>query len=272
VALTQLAFVIGSVYLKSNLKYVDEESGETFHPIVYAFIREAVAGPILYLLAWLHTGALLRQPGRAGRRLAAGPCAAGPLALDPPPPTATATAAAGTVWPSWHDAGRVVALGVCMFTSQLFYIMGIELSGVTIATCIQPAIPVFTALLGVALQMESAHPQKLLGIAMAVAGSICMVSRGEPSRRAGYLRLLTAPTRRSVRAEPVRCARPCAGRRWRVWPRARPPVDQGCRKPAGRQPVPAGQHLCHGLLLHPGKAGRAEVPSNRRLSMGVHHR
>ena len=27
---------------------------------------------------------------------------------------------------------------------QLFYIIGIELSGVVVATCIQPAIPVFT--------------------------------------------------------------------------------------------------------------------------------
>jgi hypothetical protein len=29
-----------------------------------------------------------------------------------------------------------------MFTSQLLYILGIELSGVTVATCMQPAIPV----------------------------------------------------------------------------------------------------------------------------------
>lgn len=35
-------------------------------------------------------------------------------------------------------------MGICMYFSQLFYIIGIELSGVVVATCIQPAIPVFT--------------------------------------------------------------------------------------------------------------------------------
>ena len=31
--------------------------------------------------------------------------------------------------------------------SQLFYILGIDMSGVVVATCMQPAIPVFTAML-----------------------------------------------------------------------------------------------------------------------------
>lgn len=33
-------------------------------------------------------------------------------------------------------------MGCAMFLSQLLYILGIEMSGVTIATCMQPAIPV----------------------------------------------------------------------------------------------------------------------------------
>ena len=31
--------------------------------------------------------------------------------------------------------------------AQLFYILGIDMSGVVVATCMQPAIPVFTAML-----------------------------------------------------------------------------------------------------------------------------
>lgn len=139
VGLTQASFVIGSVYLKSSLRYVDEGHGEVFHPIVYAFGREVTAGPILFVLSLIY---------------------------------------AGTTWPARHDLWRIALMGACMYLSQLFYIIGIELSGVVVATCIQPAIPVFTAMLGISLQMESAHPQKLLGIGLAVAGAICMVMGG----------------------------------------------------------------------------------------------
>ena len=56
IAATQASFVVGSVFLKSSLKYVDEERGESFSPIVYALAREASAGPILLLLSWLIAG------------------------------------------------------------------------------------------------------------------------------------------------------------------------------------------------------------------------
>jgi hypothetical protein len=56
IALTQASFVIGSVFLKSSLKYVDEDKGEAFSPIVYALAREACAGPILLLLSWIMAG------------------------------------------------------------------------------------------------------------------------------------------------------------------------------------------------------------------------
>lgn len=139
VATTQAAFVVGSVYLKGSLQLVDTARGERFHPVVYAFGREATAGPILFFLAWSLTGVAL---------------------------------------PARQDAPRLVALGACMFLSQLFYIIGIELSGVVVASCMQPAIPVFTVLLTIALRMESASPQKLAGIALAVAGAVAMVLGG----------------------------------------------------------------------------------------------
>jgi hypothetical protein len=55
-ALTQTAFCIGSVYLKSSLRKVDSANGHVFHPIIYAFLREATAGPIMCALAWFSTG------------------------------------------------------------------------------------------------------------------------------------------------------------------------------------------------------------------------
>ena len=58
---------------------------------------------------------------------------------------------------------------------QLFYILGIDMSGVMLATCMQPSIPVITALLGVLLGLEAGSLQKFCGILLAVMGSICMV-------------------------------------------------------------------------------------------------
>ena len=55
-AVTQALFVVGSVYLKGRMQAVDVSRGEEFHPIVYAFIREVVAGPLLLLAAWFRVG------------------------------------------------------------------------------------------------------------------------------------------------------------------------------------------------------------------------
>ncbi|KDD72087.1 hypothetical protein H632_c3887p0, partial [Helicosporidium sp. ATCC 50920] len=138
-AIAQASFVVGSVFLKASMSGVDESTGEVFHPIVFAFFREAGAAPLLLSLSWWLTR--VAHPAR-------------------------------------RDVLAVVALGFCMFASQLFFIIGIELSGVLVATCIQPAIPVFTVMLGIALGSESAEPRKLLGIALAVAGALAMVAGG----------------------------------------------------------------------------------------------
>ena len=73
------------------------------------------------------------------------------------------------------------ALGLCLYFNQLFYIIGIDLSGVVVATCMQPTIPVFTAAIAVALHLEAGSAQKFAGIGLAVGGSICMVS-AQPRR------------------------------------------------------------------------------------------
>ncbi|KAL3162391.1 hypothetical protein ABBQ32_010066 [Trebouxia sp. C0010 RCD-2024] len=137
-AITQVAFCCGSVYLKRALRAVDETRGHHFHPIIYAFVREAIAGPIMCGLAWGFSRTLPKQ----------------------------------------SDLLHVGALGVCLFFSQLMYILGISLSGVLVATCMQPTIPVFTAMLAVCLQLESGSVQKFFGIGLAVVGSISMVAGG----------------------------------------------------------------------------------------------
>ena len=78
--------------------------------------------------------------------------------------------------PKRHDLLHVIALGVCLFFNQLLYILGISLSGVLVATCMQPTVPVFTAMLAVMLKLEAGSIQKFVGIGMAVIGSISMVS------------------------------------------------------------------------------------------------
>ena len=69
----------------------------------------------------------------------------------------------------------MMGLGLCLYFNQLFYIIGIDMSGVVVATCMQPTIPVFTAMIGVMLNLEAGSMQKFAGIGLAVGGSICMV-------------------------------------------------------------------------------------------------
>lgn len=54
VAAVQTSFVIGSVYLKSSFRLVQ---GLHFHPVIFAFAREAIAGPVLCAIAYATTGA-----------------------------------------------------------------------------------------------------------------------------------------------------------------------------------------------------------------------
>lgn len=49
----QTSFVVGSVYLKSSFRLVQ---GLHFHPVIFAFVREAIAGPVLFCIAYATTG------------------------------------------------------------------------------------------------------------------------------------------------------------------------------------------------------------------------
>lgn len=75
----------------------------------------------------------------------------------------------------------MLGLGLCLWLNQLLYILGIDMSGVVVATCMQPVIPVFTAMLAVAFKLEAGSLQKFAGIGIAVGGSLCMVRPLRPS-------------------------------------------------------------------------------------------
>lgn len=70
---------------------------------------------------------------------------------------------------------NLVGLGILLYCNQLFYILGVSLSGVVMATCIQPGIPVFTVAIAVLLKQEVASYQKISGILLACFGAVFMV-------------------------------------------------------------------------------------------------
>ena len=42
--------------------------------------------------------------------------------------------------PKRQDVVPILALGMCLYFNQLFYIIGIDMSGVVVATCMQPTV------------------------------------------------------------------------------------------------------------------------------------
>jgi len=135
-ALTQTAFVLGAVYFKYNVNHEDQI--HQINPVVFAFIREIIAGTVLCLMAYVTTRSV----------------------------------------PKREDLLSLAFVGLMVYFNQLFYILGVELSGVVVATCIQPAIPVFTVALAITLGKEEPSIYKTVGILLASAGSICMVAGG----------------------------------------------------------------------------------------------
>lgn len=65
--------------------------------------------------------------------------------------------------PQKRDAPVLMGMGMALFMNQLLYIVGLEYAGVTIATCMQPSIPVFTVAAAMWLGQESASARKIAG-------------------------------------------------------------------------------------------------------------
>lgn len=163
--------MIGSVYLKAKISRLEATSPGRFEPVVFAFAREVSAAPLLLLFAWLKGtdvkmthGLLFGYPVECSGH--------------DPYKCVMCTPRSGSLLPSREDTLLILLLGVCLFASQLLYMLGIELSGVVVATCIQPAIPVFTALLSISMRQEAANPRKLVGITLSVLGATAMVFGG----------------------------------------------------------------------------------------------
>jgi len=108
------------------------------NPVVFALIREGFAGPILCAFAYF---------------------------VDKEIPKIT------------HFLMFFVP-GMCLFSNQLFFLVGEKLSSATEASAWQPSQPVMTAFITICLGMEEADLQKILGILFATGGALFIVLYG----------------------------------------------------------------------------------------------
>jgi uncharacterized membrane protein len=69
----------------------------------------------------------------------------------------------------------VAGLGLCLFLNQLLFILGLQLGGVTLAACMQPAIPVFTSFLSMLVGQEHMSAKNVCGAVL--AQMLCCIDR-----------------------------------------------------------------------------------------------
>jgi drug/metabolite transporter (DMT)-like permease len=130
--LVQVIFGIGSVVGKLGVS--------KFNPVLFALIREGVAGPLLLAMAVLLEGCKINF-------------------RDP------------MIW-------RFVAGGIFLFANQLCYIVGEKLSNAVIGSAWQPSQAIFTVMLTIILCMEKATVLKIVGVLVACGGAVFMVVFG----------------------------------------------------------------------------------------------
>ena len=93
--------------------------------------------------------------------------------------------------PSGKDALLLVVLGTNLICNLLTYIMAVGLTNYTIVAIIQPVSTVFTCLLSILLKREGKSIVKILGVILAVVGSVAMLliitffGDGSPSSNVG---------------------------------------------------------------------------------------
>lgn len=111
------------------------------NPVLFAFMREGAAGPILLGMAAVKERAL----GTLQRR---------------------------------HTLIFLLA-GACLFMNQLCFIVGIKLSNAVLSAAWQPAQPIFTAAIAISLGWERPTWPKLAGISIAFGGAAFMAFYGQ---------------------------------------------------------------------------------------------
>ena len=111
----------------------------TFNPMMFALIREAVAGVLLMLWAIYQDGWLR---------------------------------------PKLADTGIFLACGIFIFTNQACFIVGDKLAGAVIGSAWQPTQPVFTLLISILLRWEKFTIGKGAGILISFGGAAFMVVYG----------------------------------------------------------------------------------------------
>eukprot|EP01062_Namystynia_karyoxenos_P073337 TRINITY_DN70139_c0_g1_i1.p2 TRINITY_DN70139_c0_g1~~TRINITY_DN70139_c0_g1_i1.p2 ORF type:complete len:411 (+),score=105.91 TRINITY_DN70139_c0_g1_i1:142-1374(+) len=129
-------FGVGNVVSKVGLQGTN--------PVVFALIREAVAGPLLCAAAAI----VSRRQG-------------------------------ASAMPQSADAWRFLLCALGLFTTNLCYIIGVKLAGATTAGIWQPAQPVLICVAASALGYERLTAKKVVGIAIAVLGCLCVVAAPE---------------------------------------------------------------------------------------------
>jgi len=131
----QLCFGVGSIVGKFGI------SGT--NPVLFALIREGLAGPILCLCAFWMTK---------------------------------------TILPRKEDLLRLILCGLCIFINQFGYIVGLKLSDPVSAAAWQPSQPIWTVLIVCLIGMEDWSVRKVLGVVLSVAGAVFMVVYGSSAQ------------------------------------------------------------------------------------------
>lgn len=142
---TQLSFGGGAIVGKFGIHGTN--------PVLFALLREGIAGPILFALSIWKTRTIFLPRG---------------------------------------DLLRLFLAGVAIYSNQLFFILGLKLSDPVSGSAWQPSQPIFTMVLAVCAGYERATGRQVAGTLLAAAGAIFMVLVGpaKASQEAGEAQLL----------------------------------------------------------------------------------
>ena len=85
--------------------------------------------------------------------------------------------------PERADLGRIWAVGMAVWATNLLFIFGVkwvsQANAAAVGTLMQPCLPVVTTLMAITIGFERSSLGKLCGIAVAIAGSLLVVVLGE---------------------------------------------------------------------------------------------